>query len=125
MNSKKKKKENKKTKKQKQKQNKTKRYVLKKIIIIAQLSYLNLHIRLRDGLSSFLFEKLKLRTIVCNFFNIFIPLFLRIYPHYLKTCKCLLTPKCKRSSNIILEISRLNHKEQDKFKDNVIKQQFW
>ena len=40
---------------------------------------------------------------------------------------CLLTFKCNRAgdyTNIILRISRLNHKKQSKLKNNVIKQQF-
>ena len=33
-------------------------------------------------------------------------------------------PSAEDRSNIILEVSRSNHKEQGKFKDNIIKQQF-
>ena len=33
-------------------------------------------------------------------------------------------PSAGDHSNIILEVSRSNHKEQDRFKDNIIKQNF-
>ena len=38
-------------------------------------------------------------------------------------CACSLLSAGDRS-NIILRVPRLNHKKQDKFKDNIIKQQF-
>ena len=38
------------------------------------------------------------------------------------TCSLLSAGDC---SNIILEVPRSNHNKQGKFKDNVIKQQFW
>ena len=42
---------------------------------------------------------------------------------WLKKNACSL-PSAGDCSNIILEVPRSNHKEQDKFKDNIIKQQF-